>query len=151
MIEPESTTVPSRSKRTTGKRTTEAIVTTASVALFGTTRSRLPVQSVRDAHEVEPPRRRGRAGLGTAAPGQERADLLGAELEHRPDERAHHVTEVAVGGDLEVEMVIAANPFRALDDAHEHVVLRLGRREGTEIVLADEQSGCGLQWGLVEA
>jgi len=33
-----------------------------------------------------------------------------------------------VGRDLEVEMLVAANPLRALDDAHEHVVAGHGRR-----------------------
>ena len=43
--------------------------------------------------EVQPPRRRRRPCLGARAPGEERRKLVGPELEHRPDERPHHVAE----------------------------------------------------------
>ena len=58
---------------------------------------------VLDADEVEPPRRRRRAGLRARPALKQLSDLLRALLDHRPDERAHHVPEEAVGGDLELE------------------------------------------------
>src|SRR5205823_9004328 len=71
-------------------------------------------------------------------------------FEHRPDEAAHHVAEVAVGGDLEVEVVVAPSPLRSLDVPNEDLVLRLRGREGAEIVLTDDRGGgCG-ERGLVE-
>src|SRR3954469_13957563 len=112
--------------------------------------SRLTIQSVLDANEVEPPRRRGRACLGPAATCKQRADFSGAELEHCPDERAHHVAQEAVGGGLEVEMIVAADPLRALDDAHEHVVAGHGRRERAEVVLPREQCSGTSQAFLVQ-
>ena len=100
MIEPESTTVPSRSKRTTGKLNTARGVVTRSA---DARRGRAPT-----AARSCPPRS---AGARRAA----RRSSPGA-LEHRPDEAPHHVAEIAVGRDLEVEMVAAADPFRPLDD-----------------------------------
>src|SRR5205823_3162689 len=61
---------------------------------------RLNDQSIGDLDEVEAPRRRRRPRLGARAAREERPELVGPELEHRPHERAHHVAEVAVGGDL---------------------------------------------------
>jgi hypothetical protein len=51
------------------------------------------------------------------------------------------VTKKAVCGDLEVEMLAPTEPLCTLDDAHEDLVLRLRGREGTEVVLTDEQRG----------
>src|SRR6266516_599629 len=112
--------------------------------------SRLTVQPVLDGEEVEPPRRRGRACLGPGAPCEERADVVGAELDHRPDERAHHVAQEAVGRDLEVEMLVAADPLGALDDAHEHVIAGRRRRERAKVVLPGEQRRGGSQAFLVK-
>ncbi len=66
-------------------------------------------------------------------------------LEHRSDERPHHVAEEAVRGDREVEPVAVVFPARREHVAQKHVVLGLGRREGTEVVLAHEQRGRLLQ------
>ena len=86
MIAPESITVPSRSKRTTGKR----------IAPIVADRDLASEQSVLDALEVEPPRRRRRAGLGcAAAPSSSARELVRVALEHRPDERPHHVAQEA--------------------------------------------------------
>ena len=46
---------------------------------------------------------------------------------------------IAVGGDLEVEVVVAADPLGALDGAREDVVPRLRRRERAEVVLAEQE------------
>src|SRR5437868_15078936 len=89
---------------------------------------------VRDRDEVEPPRR-GRLARVRAVRTLEQRRQVDA-VEHRPDERPHHVTQVAAGGDLELEVIAVPDPFRRLDGADEDVVLRLGRCECTEIVLA---------------
>src|SRR5262249_30740137 len=121
IIGPESINVPSRSKRTTGKRIRVIVVT----------------QSVLDADEVQTVRRRRLAGLAAFVAIQEAREVLRiGPLDHRPDERAHHVAQERVGGDLEVEMVAALDPGRRPDDANEDLVLRLRRRERAEVVLA---------------
>ena len=43
------------------------------------------------------------------------------------------------GGFSLIEVVIAANPFRALDGAREDLVLGLRRREGAKVVLTEQQ------------
>ena len=113
--------VPSRSKRTTGKRH-------PATASYGNRR-----------RDRAPTAARSRPRRARSRPSSSGAISSGLELEHRPDEAADHVTQIAVGGDLEVEMVAAADPLGALDDADEHLVLRLRRREGAEVVLAGEQ------------
>ena len=55
------------------------------------------------------------------------------------------MTQERVGRDLELDSVSALVPARVLDDAHERVVLRLGRREGAEVVVADQHRGRGAQ------
>src|SRR5205085_10929847 len=57
---------------------------------------------VRDANEVEAPRRRRRARVGAVGAFEERRQLLRGSLDHRAYERAHHVTEEAVGRELEL-------------------------------------------------
>ena len=107
-------------------------------------RTRIPIE-----RSVSTRRRRGRAPTAArssrprraAPPSRSGAISSGPELEHRPDERAHHVAEEAVGGDLEVEVVAAADPLGALDGAHEDLVPGLRRRERAEVVLAEEQRG----------
>src|SRR5437763_7757551 len=113
IIGPESIRVPSRSKRTTGKRTRFIVVT----------------RSVLDGDEVKAVRRRGLAGLVARAAVEEASEVLGVAVEHRAHQRSHHVAEERVGGDLEVEAVAAVVPRRGLDDAGEDVVLCLRRRE----------------------
>ena len=90
------------------------------------------------------------AGLLARAPLEQLCDLLRPPLEHRPDERPHHVPEKAVGGDLELERLAAAVPGGGLDHAHEDLVLGLGRREGAEVVLAEEEIGRVGERRLVE-
>src|SRR5256885_5708852 len=60
------------------------------------------------------------------------------------------MAEVAVRGDLEVEVVPAPDPLRPLDDADEDVVLRLRGREGPEVVLAGQSGRRSGQGILVE-
>ena len=79
-------------------------------------------------------RRRGRAGLAPLPAVEQRREL--AAREHRPDERAHHVAQERVGGDLEREhVVVDLDPARRLDRAHERPVQRVGRRERAKVVL----------------
>src|SRR5579872_5152911 len=106
--------------------------------------------SVLDLHEVEPVRGCGRAGLMPLAAVEERRDLLRLELEHGADERPHHVTQVAVGRDLEVEMVAATDPVGALDRAREDGVLRVARRERAEVVPARQERRGVLEPRFVE-
>src|SRR6185437_419997 len=97
----------------------------------GQARGTVPtVASVADADEVKTPRGRGRAGLRSIA-------ALERARQHRSDERADHVPEKAVGRQLELECIAAAMPDGAFDPARKDPVLRLGRREGPEIVLAE--------------
>ena len=70
-------------------------------------------------------------------------DVVGLPLEHRADERPHHVAKEGVGGDLEVEVIASLVPGRRENTPDEHVVLRLGGREGAEVVLAEQQLGGG--------
>ena len=49
------------------------------------------------------------------------------------------MTQVAVGGDLELERVAAQLPRRGFDDADEDLVLRLRRSERAEVVLAEQE------------
>ena len=78
----------------------------------------------------------GPRGAVRAAPGR---------LQHRADERSHHVAEERVGGDGEVEVVAVALPGRLADDADEHVVLALGGRERAEVVLTGQERGTRLE------
>ena len=99
--------------------------------------------SSRRASEVEAPGRRRRAGVRPRATVEQPRDLLRPPVEHRADERPHHVPEERVGGDLEVEVLAALVPGRGEDTPQEDVVLRLRRREGAEVVLAEQQVGGG--------
>src|SRR5436190_10511066 len=94
--------------------------------------------SVVDAFEVQPPWRRRRAGLAARRAGQQARDPLRRQLEHRPDERAHHVAEEAVRSDLELERIAASMPLRTQHVALEDLVLRLLRSERAEVVFADQ-------------
>ena len=47
-----------------------------------------------------------------ARPASSARELVGLALEHRPDERAHHVAQERVGRDLELESVAAVVPAR---------------------------------------
>ena len=96
---------------------------------------------VLDGDQVEAPRRRGRASLRAWASGEQLRDLRRLPFDHRPDERAHHVAEEAVGGDLELERIASEVPGGILDLALEDRVLGLGRRERPEIVLSQDQIG----------
>ena len=80
-----------------------------------------------DPLEIEAPRRRRRPALEARPALEQVRDPLRADLQHRADERAHHVPEERVGGDGEVEVVAVALPRRLADDPHEHLVLALGR------------------------
>src|SRR5579859_379859 len=132
IIGPESIRVPSRSKRTTGKRTRSIVVT----------------RSVLDADQVEAVRRGGLARRAAGLPFEERGKIMA--VEHRADERPHHVTQERVRGDLEVEVVAAFVPLRGLDHADENIVLRLRRRECAEVVLPGEELGAAAQGPHVE-
>src|SRR5688500_13714478 len=92
MIEPESITVPSKSKRTTGKRMRSIVAT----------------RSVLDALEVEPPGRCRLAGLAAWTAREERLEV--EALEHRADEDPAHVAQEALGLDREVQLVAVVLP-----------------------------------------
>ena len=101
-------------------------------------RSRDPARRILDALEdraptAAPSHRASERGR----PSSSRANRSGSRLEHRPDERPHHVAQERVGRDREVELVAAALPRRRADLATEHLVLRLRRRERREVVLAE--------------
>src|SRR5207237_1190 len=117
---------PSRSKRTTGKRSELMLARHLGVLVL-------------DRDEVEAPRRGRRAGLGARPALEELGEPVGRQLDHRPDERPHHAPEEAVGRDLEVEVLAAAVPLGPGDDPDEALVLRLARREGAEVVLAEQE------------
>ena len=107
MIEPESITVPSKSKRTTGKRMCSIV----------------PRRSVLDALQVQPP---GRGGLACLAAGPAREQRLEIEaLEHRADEDPTHVAQEAHRFDREVQLVAVLLPGRSEDSPLEARVLRL--------------------------
>ena len=91
-----------------------------------------------DPLEVQAPRRGRHARLGTRAPLEQLRDRL-RRLEQRPDQRAHHVTQERVGGHGEVQLVATPFPSGGADLTPEDLVLRLGRGERREVVLADEQ------------
>src|SRR5438477_2755697 len=118
---PESTTVPSRSKRTTGNRISMMLAT-----------------PVGHADEIQAPRGRGRAGLAAGPALEELCDPLRRQFHHRPDERPHHVTEKRVGRDPELEHVASAVPGGGYDLSEQHAVLCVRRREATKVVLADK-------------
>ena len=98
-----------------------------------------------DPLEIQAPRRRRRPALEARPALEQVRDPLRANLQHRADERAHHVPEERVGGDREVEVVAVALPRRLPDDPHEHLVLALGGREGRELVLAGKEGGRRLE------
>src|SRR5919204_4969561 len=90
--------------------------------------------------EVEAVRRRGRAGLTARTPLKQRHDSFGRHLQHSAHQGAHHVAEKAVRCDLEFERVAATVPLGAEHVPQEDLVLRLGRRERAEVVLAQKQA-----------
>ena len=92
---------------------------------------------VANGDEVEAPGRRRRASLAARAAFEQRRELLRRTLEHRADERAHHVAQERVGRDLELERVAAPVPAADSTVRTKTLVLRLGRREGAEVVLAE--------------
>src|SRR5688572_19930823 len=126
MIDPESITVPSKSKRTTGKRM----------------RSIVPRASVLDALEVEPPRRRRLAGLAAWTASEQRREI--PAFEHRADEDPAHVAEEAHRLDREVQLVAVILPGGREHRPLEERVLRLGGREGGEVVRSRQQRRRGV-------
>src|SRR5436305_1626448 len=148
MIAAESTTVPSRSKRTTGKRTI-SILATAFARLFPALRRRFGAgRVVAHADEVEAPRRRRLAGGVPPRAVEERSDV--DAVDHRSDERSHHVTQERVRGHLEREHVALVHPPRSPDDADEDLVVRPRRREGAKVMLADQLLRSSLQHSEIE-
>src|SRR3990170_8265744 len=138
---PESIRVPSRSKRTVSQRIPPDPSRGRTCPARNPRPRRPSGASIPHALQVEPPRRRGRARL-RAGPALEQAGEVGRlPLEHRANERPHHVTEEAVGRDRQRQHVAVALPGARGDNANEDLVLRLGRREGPEVVLADDESG----------
>src|SRR5204862_3077428 len=99
MMPPESTTVPSRSKRTTGKRTRSIVAAPLLADVV-----------VADADEVERVRRRGGAAARPRRAVEQLDEVVRVALEHRPDEGAHHVAQERVRGDLELDGVAALVP-----------------------------------------
>src|SRR5438874_13626413 len=108
----------------------ELMLARARSVLIRPVRGQTPDMSVTDTDEVQAPRRRRRPCLRAVAPVEQACQLLGRALEHRPDQRAGHMAEEAVGGQLELERVAAPVPDRTLDSAREAPMLRLSRREG---------------------
>ena len=74
-----------------------------------------------------------------------RRPLSGGRLQHRADERAHHVPQERIGLDAEHELVAAPLPARRQHLAAEDLVLGLGRREGAEVVLAEERARAAVE------
>jgi len=98
---------------------------------------------VGDGDEVQAPRRR-RGSRLRARRAVEQAGDRARRLDHRADEAPHHVAEVAVRRDLEVEVVAVPDPLGPFHDADEDLVSRLGGREAPEVVLPDKgRSGRG--------
>jgi hypothetical protein len=96
--------------------------------------------SVLNALEVETPRRRCAACVDArATTGEQLRNLLRPTLDHGPDEGPHHVSQEAVGLDLELERVTVPVPRGPLDHADERLVTCLGGREGAEVVLAEQK------------
>src|SRR6266540_2693083 len=91
--------------------------------------------------QVEAPRRRRRARLRSRPAFEEARELTGRTLEHRSDQSSDHVAQERIGGDLELEGVSATVPRCGLDRPTEDPVLRLGRGESAEVVLAEEELG----------
>ena len=87
-------------------------------------------------------RRRARRALEQAREALGRA-LAAGRLQHRADQRAHHVAQERVGLDGEDELVAAPLPCGRQHAAAEDLVLGLGGREGAEVVLAEQRSGTG--------
>ena len=112
MIPAESMTVPSRSKKTTRKahaadlmHLVRAAGRSGCVAASRGIVHRRPGRGRAPARSNPPP--------AAVRPASRRCGPLGLALEHRPDERAHHVAQEGVGGDLELEHGAAAPPPRA--------------------------------------
>jgi hypothetical protein len=84
------------------------------------------------------PGRGGGPGFVTWTPFEQTLEGRRIHFQHRTDQGSDHVSQEAVGGDPELEHVAVAAPLRLLDDADEYIVLGLRRREGAEVVLAQE-------------
>src|SRR5215207_9292039 len=97
-------------------------------------------------------RRRGRPGLGArAAREQLREAVRSHPLEHRPDQHPDHVAHKSVGLDPEREHVLGLlDPPGAQHVAAEAHVVRLGGREGGEVVSAEKCSRTGIERVAVE-
>ena len=83
-------------------------------------------------------------------PSSSARQFLRRVLEHRSDERPHHVAQERVCRDLEFQRVAAPVPGRGLDRAGEDLVRRLRRRERTEVVPAEHEVGALGQLLLVD-
>src|SRR5437763_2286119 len=103
---------------------------------------------VGNAREVQTVRRRCASRFGPRPPVEQRREF--DVVDHRPDERAHHVPQERVGRDLEQQHVAVDDPARVFDGAYERFVLRLRTRERTEVVLADERGRVRLELCDVE-
>src|SRR4051812_15239762 len=96
---------------------------------------------VADRDQVEPPGRGGRPGLVARASFEQLRELFRRTLEHRADQGPCHVSQERIGRDLELKGLAATVPGAGLDCADEDLVMRLGRRECAEIVLAEQEIG----------
>ena len=83
-------------------------------------------------------------------PSSSRASSSGLCSSIVPTSVRDHVPQERVRRDLELQVVAAPHPARVLDVPDEDVVLRLGGREGAEVVLAHERLGGRRQPLLVE-
>src|SRR5688500_16700548 len=148
MIGPESIRVPSRSNRTTRKRMWSIVA--PHIRCPTSVGHHRFARGVLHSLEVQPTGRRRHPGLCPRTALEELPDTLGADLEHRPDERAHHVPQERVGRNGEVKLVPAPFPRGRADLPAEDLVLGFRRRERREVVLAEKQRRAGVQGGLVE-
>src|SRR5512132_1999527 len=98
--------------------------------------------SVVDTLQVEAPRGSRHARIISRAALEQPSDRI-RPLEHRADEGSHHVTQERVRRDRELEAVSGLRPSGLANVPPEHLVLRLGRREGSEVVLSRKCCGRG--------
>ena len=65
--------------------------------------------------------------------------------QHRAHERPHLVAQERVGADHQPQLVADLVPAAAVHRAHERLVLGVGRREGPEVVRADDGGRAGVE------
>src|SRR6266508_1834413 len=115
---------------------TPGLTSTATASSTAAASCESACSSISNPCKVKPARRSRLTGLVTRA-ALEQGRKVDA-VDHRSDERSHHVPEKRVGGDLEHEQIVLLDPPCTLHGPHEHPVLRLGKREGAKVMLADE-------------